>query len=83
LLDSPNSASKPRRYAVVLLFKKNFNSNLTLVLDEMSVSSKIKLLLSSKVTHSFKHGISLFVNFFLNFYDKGIASSTVLCTKFE
>ena len=37
-VDSPNSPSKPLRYAVILLLRKNFNNNLILVLDDINAS---------------------------------------------
>jgi len=36
--DSPNSLSRLRRYAVVLLLRKNFRRSFILVLEEMSAS---------------------------------------------
>jgi len=39
LVDSPNSASSPRRYALVLLFRKNLSSSFMRVLEVIKLSN--------------------------------------------
>lgn len=50
LVDSPNSVSNPRRYPVLLLFKKNLSMSLIRVLDVMRALSIVTCGLSGYFT---------------------------------